>query len=249
MSDKVIEIKDLYYKYPDGTPALQGVNLEVKEGESIAVVGHNGAGKSTLLKHLNGILRGHGEISIAGLPMNKDNLKAIRQQVGIVFQDPDDQLFCPTVFDDIAFGLVNMGVEREQIKGRVSKTLAQMDLAGFEERSAHHLSFGQKKRVAIATILSMMPRIMVFDEPTSNLDPYNEALLLDLIKDLPGTKLIVSHDLPMLFQLCKRFIVVSQGKIIEDTTCKKFMQNIPLIKEQKLDYRFKCRFCDKYVEE
>lgn len=249
MSETVISIKDLYYKYPDGTPALQGISLEIKEGESVAVIGHNGAGKSTLLKHLNGIVHGKGEITIAGLPVKKENLKAIRQQVGIVFQDPDDQLFCPTVYDDIAFGLVNMGVEREKIANLVKETLDKMGLAGFEHRSAHHLSYGQKKRVAIATILSMLPKIMVFDEPTSNLDPHNEYLLLETIKQLPGTKIMVSHDLPILFQLCDRFIVLAKGKVVEDTTREKFIQNIPLIKEHGLDYRFKCRFCPHYTGE
>ncbi len=248
LANKVIEIKDLYYKYPDGTAALQGINLTLEEGECVAIVGHNGAGKSTLLKHLNGILRGHGEVSIAGLPMNKANLKAIRQTVGMVFQDPDDQLFCPTVYEDVAFGLVNMGLEREQIKRRVGETLVRMGLDDLEQRSAHHLSYGQKKRVAIATILSMLPKIMVFDEPTSNLDPRNEYLLLELIKELPGTKIMVSHDLPILFQLCERFVVLSQGQIVKDTSREQFMQDIDLIKKQGLDYRFKCRFCEHFVE-
>ncbi len=248
MAKKVIEIKDLYYKYPDGTPALQGVSLTLEEGECVAIVGHNGAGKSTLLKHLNGILHGHGEVSIAGLPVNKANLKAIRQTVGMVFQDPDDQLFCPTVYEDVAFGLVNMGVEQEEIKRQVNETLERMGLAGFGSRSAHHLSYGQKKRVAIATILSMLPKIMIFDEPTSNLDPRSEYLLLELIRELPGTKIMVSHDLPILFQLCERFVVLSQGRVVVDTSRERFMSNIDLIKKQGLDYRFKCRFCEHYVE-
>lgn len=248
MGNKAIEICDLYYKYPDGTPALQGINLTIHEGESVALIGRNGAGKSTLLKHLNGILRGVGKINIAGLAVNKANLKAVRQQVGMVFQDPDDQLFCPTVYDDVAFGLVNMGLERERIDKLVSETLAKMGLAGFERRTAHHLSYGQKKRVAIATILSMAPKIIIFDEPTCNLDPHNEFMLMEAIKELPGTKIVVSHDLPILFQLCERFIVLSDGKIIEDTTREKFMENIPLIKEHGLDFRFKCRFCKNFVE-
>ncbi len=249
MAEKVIEIRDLYYKYPDGTPALKGITLEIREGECVAIIGHNGAGKSTLLKHLNGIIRGQGDIFVAGMEMNKANLKAIRQAVGMVFQDPDDQLFCPTVFDDVAFGLVNMGMEQEKIKTLVNETLTRMGLTGFENRSAHHLSYGQKKRVAIATILSMIPKIMVFDEPTSNLDPYNELQLLNLVKELPGTKLIVSHDLPILFQLCERFVVISKGKIALDTTREEFKKNIELIKDQGLDYRFKCRFCEHFVEE
>jgi cobalt/nickel transport system ATP-binding protein len=244
MSQKMVEVVDLYYKYPDGTPALDGVNLSIMEGESVAIVGHNGAGKSTLLKHLNGILRGHGKINIAGLPMGKEHLRTIRSHVGMVFQDPDDQLFCPTVYDDVAFGLINMDMEREQIRQRVAETLANVGLSGFEQRSAHHLSYGQKKRVAVATILSMMPKILVFDEPTSNLDPRNEKIFMELVKSLPGTKIIVSHDLQILFQLCERFVVMSEGKIIEDTTREKFMRNKKLIQEHGLDYTFKCAFCE-----
>ncbi len=246
MSQRVVEVVDLYYKYPDGTPALNGVNLTIEEGESVAIVGHNGAGKSTLLKQLNGILRGHGAIKIAGLPLNKENLKTIRSYVGIVFQDPDDQLFCPTVYDDIAFGLVNMDIKKEEIDRRVKETLKKVGLQDFEHRSAHHLSFGQKKRVALATILSMAPKVMVLDEPTSNLDPRSEKTFMDLVISLPGTKIIVSHDLPILFQLCNRFIVMCEGKVIEDTTRDKFILNKELINEHGLDYEFKCAHCKHY---
>ncbi len=246
MSQNVVEIADLYYKYPDGTPALNGINLTIKEGESIAIVGHNGAGKSTMLKHLNGILIGHGKIHIAGLPLNKKNLRTIRNYVGMVFQNPDDQLFCPTVYDDVAFGLINMEMEEQEIRKRVKKTLEHVGLQGFEKRAAHHLSFGQKKRVALATILSMLPKLLVFDEPTSNLDPRNEKAFLDLVKSLPSTKIIVSHDLPILFQLCERFIVISGGKIVEDTTRDNFIVNKKLIKEHGLDYEFKCAYCEHF---
>jgi cobalt/nickel transport system ATP-binding protein len=248
MSRNMVEVTDLFYKYPDGTPALNGINLSIKEGESVAIVGHNGAGKSTMLKHLNGILKGHGSIRIDGLPVDKKNLKTIRSYVGMVFQDPDDQLFCPTVYEDVAFGLINMDMEREEIKRRVEQTLREVGLTGFEQRSAHHLSYGQKKRVAVATILSMLPKILVFDEPTSNLDPLNEKTFLELVKSLPGTKLIVSHDLPILFQLCERFVVMSKGQIIEDTTREKFMHNKKLIRENGLDYSFKCLFCEHYAQ-
>jgi cobalt/nickel transport system ATP-binding protein len=197
---------------------------------------------------LNGILRGYGDITIAGLPLNKQNLKAIRSCVGMVFQVPDDQLFCPTVYDDVAFGLINMDMEKEEIKQRVEKTLEEVGLGGFEQRSAHHLSYGQKKRVALATILSMLPKILVFDEPTSNLDPRNEKTFLELVKSLPGTKIIVSHDLPILFQLCERFVVMSNGKVIEDTSREKFMVNKELIRQHGLDYGFKCAFCRHYAE-
>ncbi len=247
MSKKMVEVVDLYYKYPDGTPALNGVNISIAEGESVAIVGHNGAGKSTLLKQLNGILRGHGKIEIAGLPLNKENLRTIRSYVGIVFQDPDDQLFCPTVYDDIAFGLINMDMEKAEIDCRVKETLKKVGLHDFGQRSAHHLSFGQKKRVALATILSMVPKVMVLDEPTSNLDPRSEKTFLELVNSLSGTKIIVSHDLPMLFQLCDRFVVMGNGKVIEDTSREKFMLNKKLIREHGLDYEFKCAYCEHYV--
>ncbi len=244
--EKVIEINNLHFRYPDGTPALDEINLTVYAGESVAVVGHNGAGKSTLIKHLNGILQGHGEIKIGGLPLTKKNLRSIRSYVGVVFQDPDDQLFCPTVYDDLSFGLINMGCSADETKSRVCQTLTQVGLADFEKRSAHHLSYGQKKRVALATILCMLPKLLVLDEPTSNLDPLNEKAFVDLIKSLSETKIMVSHDLPILFQLCQRFLVMAEGRIIADLPREEFMANKALIKEQGLDYSFKCGFCQHY---
>ncbi|MFQ5645660.1 MAG: energy-coupling factor ABC transporter ATP-binding protein [bacterium] len=245
---KVINISNLYYKYPDGTAALNGVNLTVRQGESVAVVGHNGAGKSTLLKQLNGVFTGKGKVEIAGLPMCRENLDKIRSRVGIVFQDPDDQLFCPSVYDDVAFGPVNMGLDKAEVEERVNRTLAGLGVAEFSGRPAHHLSFGQKKRVAIATILSMDPEIIVFDEPSSNLDPKNEQALLNIIKKLSSTKIIVSHDLPMLFQLCNRVVVMEKGKINHDLSMREFVQDKELIKEHGLDFSFKCRLCAKYEE-
>ncbi len=235
-----VEINNLYYNYPDGTAALQGLNLTVYEGESVAIVGHNGAGKSTLIKHLNGILRGTGEISIGGLAINALNIKKIRRLVGMVFQHPDDQLFCPTVYDDVAFGLMNMGWDNEAVKTRVERTLKDVGLSGLKNRPAHHLSFGQRKRVALATVLSMQPQILVLDEPTSNLDPRNERLFMELVSAIKTTKIIVSHDLLLLFQLCERFIVLEQGRVTEDASRENFISKHSLIARHGLDYTFKC---------
>jgi cobalt/nickel transport system ATP-binding protein len=171
---KVIQIEHLSYDYPDGTPALRDIHLEVCRHESVAILGPNGAGKSTLLYHLNGTLMGEGEMVILGIPVEKNNVKEIRRRVGLVFQSPEDQLFCPTVFDDVAFGPLNMGLDEREVQHRVEKALETMGLKGFEGRSAHHLSEGEKKRVALATVLSMDSEILALDEPTDPIHPSNK---------------------------------------------------------------------------
>lgn len=211
-----VEIKDLYYAYPDGTPALRGVDLLVEEGESVGIVGPNGAGKSTLLLHLNGILDGRGEVKIFGLPVVKENLREIRRRVGLVFQDPDDQLFSPTVFDDVAFGPLNMGLSREEVSEAVEQALRRVGLSGLERKSAFHLSFGQKKRAAIATVLSMNPDILVLDEPSSNLDPRARRELSELLQGMRVTKIVVTHDLPFVFENCERVVIMDAGKVVAD---------------------------------
>jgi len=211
-----VEIKDLYYAYPDGTVALRGVNLTIEEGESVGIIGPNAAGKSTLLLHLNGILSGRGEVKIFGLPVEKKNLREIRRRVGLVFQDPDDQLFSPTVFDDVAFGPINMGLKREEVLAEVSRALGEVGLEGMEKRSAHHLSYGQKKRVSIATVLSMRPDLLVLDEPSSNLDPRTRREFSELLQGMKITKIMVTHDLPFVFENCDRVVILSQGKVAAD---------------------------------
>lgn len=211
-----VEIQDLYYAYPDGTPALRGVDLLVEEGESVGIVGPNGAGKSTLLLHLNGILTGRGEVKIFGLPVIRENLREIRRRVGLVFQDPDDQLFSPTVFDDVAFGPLNMGLTREEVVEVVDQALREVGLAGLERKSAFHLSFGQKKRAALATVLSMNPDLLVLDEPSSNLDPRARRELSELLQGMKVTKLVVTHDLPFVFENCERVVVMDAGKVVAD---------------------------------
>ncbi|MGQ9476163.1 MAG: energy-coupling factor ABC transporter ATP-binding protein [Actinomycetota bacterium] len=230
-----VEIRDLFYAYPDGTPALRGVDLLVEEGESVGIVGPNGAGKSTLLLHLNGILTGRGEVKIFGLPVIRENLREIRRRVGLVFQDPDDQLFSPTVFDDVAFGPLNMGLTREEVVEAVGRALREVGLAGLERKSAFHLSFGQKKRAAIATVLSMNPDLLVLDEPSSNLDPRARRELSELLQGMKVTKLVVTHDLPFVFENCERVVVMDAGKVVADGDVFAILSNEGLLKQHGLE--------------
>jgi len=212
----VIFIKDLAFSYPDGHVALQDISLSIKEGEKIALVGPNGAGKSTLMLHLNGILNGRGELEVGLLPLNKQNLPIIRSLVGLVFQNPDDQLFSPTVFEDVAFGPLHMGLPEAEVLSRVDEALAQVDMRGFGERLSHHLSTGQKKRIAIATVLSMHPQILVLDEPSAGLDPRARRGLINLLRELPLTMLVSTHDLRMAKELFPRMVIMDEGKIVAD---------------------------------
>lgn len=217
--NKVIEIKSLNFKYPDGKVALKNIDIDVYEGESVAIIGPNGAGKSTLLLHLNGIYRGNSNVSILNMEAVENNLPEIRKKVGIVFQDPDDQLFMPTVFDDVAFGPLNKGVHKEEISAQVDEALAKVGMLNYKERASHHLSVGEKKRIAIATALSMKPEILVLDEPTSNLDPHARRELIKLLKSINITKIIASHDLELVLEICDRSIILNNGeKILEGKT-------------------------------
>jgi len=211
-----VEAAGLRFSYPDGTEVLRGVDFVVEQGESVAIIGPNGAGKSTLLLHLNGILRGTGDLRILGLPLEAKNLREIRRRVGVVFQDPEDQLFLTSVAQDVAFGPANMGLDRDEIETRVREALAAVGMQGFEDRPAHHLSFGQKKRVATATVLAMRPEVLVLDEPSSNLDPKARRHLIDILQDLPVTKIIVTHDLPVAYELCESALILSEGRIVAD---------------------------------
>ena len=237
-SDKVIEISHLSYDYPDGTPALRDIDLEVYQQESVAILGPNGAGKSTLLYHLNGTLRGDGRVTILGLLMEKKNLKEIRRRVGLVFQSPEDQLFCPTVFDDVAFGPLNMGLDEERVRDRVERALEMMGLKGFEGRSAHHLSEGEKKRVALATVLAMDSEILALDEPTDNLDPVGSRTLIERIQLIPQTKVIVTHHLPVAADLCERAVLLREGRKAEDLPTQDLLKNRELLEEFGFDADF-----------
>jgi cobalt/nickel transport system ATP-binding protein len=237
-ADKVIEIEHLSYDYPDGTPALRGIDLVVYRHESVAILGPNGAGKSTLLYHLNGTLMGNGRVTILGLPVEKTNLKEIRRKVGLVFQSPEDQLFCPTVFDDVAFGPLNMGLEEEKVRQRVERALEMMGLKGFEGRSAHHLSEGEKKRVALATVLSLDSEILVLDEPTDNLDPAGSRMLIERIQLIPQTKVIVTHHLSVAVNLCERAVLLYGGRKVDDLPLEGLLKNREVLERFGFDADF-----------
>jgi len=243
MSDPVITIRNLVYAYPDGTQALKGVDLEVHEGESLALIGPNGAGKSTLLLHLNGILScDQGEITVLGLPVNDRNLPRIRSQVGFVFQNPDNQLFMPTVFEDVAFGPISMGRSKEEVDAAVRRALDQVDMLDTMRRSSHHLSFGQKKRVTIATVLSMEPRILVLDEPTSNLDSRHRRSLMELLGRLDFTKVIATHDLEMVVELCSRTAIIDDGRIVAQGGTRDILMDKALLEAHALEVPHSLQF-------
>ena len=209
-----VEVVDLSYTYPDGTPGLRGVCLQVAEGEALGLIGPNGAGKSTLLLHLNGILNGDGQVRIFGREPGGLSVGEACRQVGLVFQNPDDQLFMPRVLDDVTFGPLNLGVERAQAEAQARAALVAVGMGDHAHRAPHHLSLGEKKRVAIATVLVMQPRILALDEPSSGLDPRGRRQLMALLADLPGTKLIASHDLDLVRTLCGKAALMHGGQIV-----------------------------------
>jgi len=234
--DYAIRITRLSYAYPDGTRALEGIDLDVRIGERVALVGPSGAGKSTLLLHLNGILTGTGMVRIMGQQLAGSDLKTVRKQVGLVFQDPNDQLFCPTVFEDIAFGPLNLGVPQEEIEEKIEKALKDVMLDfSYGGRSAHHLSHGERKRVALATVLAMEPAILALDEPTSNLDPGNRRHLIELIASLPATLVLGTHDLEMALALCPRTILMDRGKIRADGETRSLLSDAALMEKHGLE--------------
>ncbi len=208
-----IKVENLSYSYPDGSQALRGVSLEVVRGETLGLLGPNGAGKSTLLLHLNGTLRGDGIVEILGEKLTGKNLDQIRRRVGLVFEDPNDQLFMPTVFDDIAFGLLNLGREESVVRRLVQETLSAVGMADHEAHAPHRLSLGQKKRVALATVLAMDCTILALDEPTGGLDPAGRENFIELIKAQPLTKIIATHDMDLAWQLCDRVAIIDQGRV------------------------------------
>jgi cobalt/nickel transport system ATP-binding protein len=212
----VLKIEALRFSYPDGHVALRGVSLHLCDGDKVALVGPNGAGKSTLMLHLNGILSGKGELSVAGLPLNHKNLPMIRAAVGLVFQNPDDQLFSPTVFEDVAFGPLHMGLPESEVRSRVAEALEAVRMSSFADRLSHHLSVGEKKRIAIATVLSMRPQLLVLDEPSAGLDPRARRTLINLLRELPITMLVSTHDLAMVKELFPRTVIMDNGEIVAD---------------------------------
>ena len=230
MEMKVIDIKGLTFTYPDGRRALEDIDMEVFKRESLGIIGPNGAGKTTLLLHLNGILRGKGSVKMLGINMNDGNLKKIRREIGLVFQDPDSQLFCPTVFEDVAFGPLNLKLSPQEVTRRVSDALEKVGLSGFEERAPYHLSLGEKKKVALATVLSMDPQILLLDEPTSNLDPKARRELIKLLQNLKITKIIAGHDLDLISKLCRRVILFNRGRKVAYGNTSEILQNEELLR-------------------
>ncbi|MFE4636002.1 energy-coupling factor ABC transporter ATP-binding protein [Streptomyces sp. NPDC056773] len=234
-----LEVSGLAYAYPDGHQALFGVELTVGRGERVALLGPNGAGKTTLVLHLNGILTGGvGSVSVAGLPVEKRNLAEIRRRVGIVFQDPDDQLFMPTVREDVAFGPAAAGLRGAELEERVRGALEQVGMAAFADRPPHHLSFGQRRRVAVATVLAMRPEILVLDEPSSNLDPASRRELADILRSLDVTVLMVTHDLPYALELCPRAVILSEGTIVADGRTQEVLCDEALMRAHRLELPF-----------
>lgn len=211
-----IDVTDLYFSYPDGRQALNGVTLSVAPGQKTALVGPNGAGKSTLLLHLNGVLRGEGSVHVSGLEVGDDSIGAIRAAVGLVFQDPDDQLFSPTVFDDVAFGPIHLGFAEDEVRKRVADALAVVEMQDYVNRVPFHLSIGEKKRISIATVLSMNPEILVLDEPTAGLDPRARRNLITLLRDLDMTMLVSTHDMAMVSELFRQLVVMDGGRIVRE---------------------------------
>lgn len=228
-----IEVTDLKYRYHDGTEALRGVSLRVAAGECVALLGPNGSGKSTLLLHLNGILPdespANGNVKVRGEAIARDNLAEVRRQVGLLFQDPDDQLFCPTVHEDVAFGPQQLELPQAEVEARVRKALAQVGLPDFGHRATHHLSHGEKRRACLAGVLACEPMVLVLDEPTSDLDPRGRREFKALLRQIPATKLIATHDLELAVELCSRAIVLDHGRIVADGPTRELLDNEELM--------------------
>jgi cobalt/nickel transport system ATP-binding protein len=233
---KAVDIKNLSYRYPDGSVALENINLEIFKDERIGLVGANGAGKSTLLLHLNGILKGSGDVLIFGTRVEERNFREIRKRVGLVFQNPDDQLFTPTIFEDVAFGLRNMRLPDDEVEMRVKNALDSVGLGDrdYKKKSAFHMSFGEKKRASIATVLAMEPDIVALDEPTSNLDPRGRREIIELLEKLGGTQIVVTHDLDLVKSLCDRVMVMNGGRVVASGLVDEILTNGILLSDNGL---------------
>jgi cobalt/nickel transport system ATP-binding protein len=240
-SRPVVDVRGLGFAYPDGVAALRGVDLTVAAGERVAILGPNGAGKTTLVLHLNGTLTAaEGTITIDGLRVQKDNLADVRRRVGIVFQDPDDQLFMPTVGDDVAFGPANLGYRGDDLTSRVRSALDSVGMGAHADRPPHHLSFGQRRRVAAATVLAMDPSVLVLDEPSSNLDPLSRREFGEIILGLGLTTLVVTHDLLYALQLCPRSVVMDDGVIVADGSTRDILADDELMAATRLELPAGC---------
>lgn len=233
-------VSRLAYAYPDGRQVLFGLDLRIEAGERVALLGPNGAGKTTVALHLNGILpgpagTGSGTVRIDGIQVAPGTYAQVRRRVGLVFQDPDDQLFSPTVAQDVAFGPANLGLRGEALTQRVTRALAQVGMSNVADRPPHHLSFGQRRRVAVATVLAMEPSILVLDEPSSNLDPAGRRELADVLDGLDVAMLIITHDLPYALQLCERAVVMDDGRIVADGPTRQVLADAELMAAHRLE--------------
>ena len=231
----IVKVEDLHFAYPDGRVALRGVSFHLCAGDKVALVGPNGAGKSTLMLQLNGILQGQGEIEIAGMRLTRDNLPLIRSMVGLVFQNPDDQLFSPTVFEDVAFGPLHMGLPDPEVIARVDSALEAVRMTSYRDRLSHHLSVGEKKRIAIATVLSMNPGILILDEPSAGLDPRARRTLINLLRELPITMLVSTHDMRLVQELFPRTIVMDSGQVVADGMTSEILEDEKFLNEHGLE--------------
>ncbi|KAB2889669.1 MAG: ABC transporter ATP-binding protein [Desulfobulbaceae bacterium] len=244
MSHHIVEVQDLKHTYPDNTAAVRGISFRIHHGESVAVVGANGAGKSTLLLHLNGYLTPQsGTVRIGDFPLTRETVKDIRRTVGMIFQDPDDQLFMPTVYEDVAFGPLNLGLPAEEVEQRVQQALSRTGVEHLSERPPYKLSGGEKRAVAIATVLAMSPDILVMDEPTSNLDPRSRRSLIELLAGFHHTKIIATHDLDMVMDLCERTIVIHEGRITADGPTAAIFSDDQLLRRSHLEQPLRMQVC------
>lgn len=231
-----VEVEHLSFAYPDGHPALHDVSLFIAPGEKVALLGPNGAGKSTLILHLNGILKTQqGRVCVAGMDVTGKTLGRVRAAVGLVFQNPDDQLFSPTVFEDVAFGPIYQGLKEADVRLQVDEALAAVRMGEYKDRVSHHLSTGEKKRIAIATVLSMRPEILVLDEPTAGLDPRARRGLINLIRELPQTMLVATHDIRMVVELFERSVIMDRGEIVADGPSGKLLADEELLAKHGLE--------------
>ena len=234
-----LQINDLNFSYPDGYEALKNINLEINKGDTLGVLGPNGAGKTTFILHLNGILGNLDDsIYINNLSINEDNLKKIREKVGIVFQDPDDQLFMPTVLEDVMFGPKNFGYTNEEAESKAIEALEKVKMKEFLNKPPHHLSFGQKRKVAIASVIAINPELIVLDEPSSNLDPASRRELIEILKNLDVTIILVTHDLPMALEICDESIILNNGEIKTRDKTYSILTNEKIMKENRLELPF-----------
>lgn len=249
MNDWILEVNGAKYSYPDGRQALKGMNLKVSRGESVGIVGANGAGKSTLLMHFVGVLfPQEGEIRVGGDQVEKKSLPVIRQKLGLVFQDPDDQLFMPTVYEDVAFGPRNYRIPEETVQERVTKALETVGILHLKERQPYKLSGGEKRAATIASVLAMEPEILVMDEPTAALDPKSRRRLIHLLQTFEQTKIIATHDMDMVVDLCERTVILKDGQVIADGPTRKLLTDEKLMEESGLELPLgmqNCPICAK----